>query len=129
MLATYCMPCCFMVVCAFACFVQLHGVRFLSKHACVCVAARALPSQTVAAALSECMSASSGHKRLAQDLDAVYEANETARQAVRAVLNAGALRAALRRLLPLPARSRYVCVTLLPQAPLSARVVRHSAAT
>lgn len=54
----------------------------------------------------------------------MYEAHEAARDAVRGALDAGTLRDALRRLLPLPARSLYVSVTLLPQAPLAARVVR-----
>jgi hypothetical protein len=54
----------------------------------------------------------------------VHEAHEAAREAVRGALSAAALRSALRRLLPLPARARYVLVTLQPQAPLAARVVR-----
>ena len=54
----------------------------------------------------------------------MHASHEAAREAVRSALTAAALRDALRRLLPRPARARYVCVTLLPQAPLAARVVR-----
>ncbi len=54
----------------------------------------------------------------------MHEAHEAAREAVRGALSAATLRSALRRLLPLPARARYVLVTLQPQAPLAARVVR-----
>lgn len=59
-----------------------------------------------------------------QDLDTVHASHEAAREAVRSALTAATLRDALRRLLPRPARARYVSVTLLPQAPLAARVVR-----
>ena len=54
----------------------------------------------------------------------MHASHEAAREAVRSALSAVALRNALRRLLPRPARARYVCVTLLPQAPLAAHVVR-----
>lgn len=54
----------------------------------------------------------------------MHASHEAAREAVRSALSATALRDALRRLLPRPARARYVSVTLLPQAPLAARVVR-----
>ena len=64
------------------------------------------------------------HTVLSQDLDTVHASHEEARDAVRSALNAPTLRDALRRLLPRPARLRYVCVMLLPQAPLAARVVR-----
>lgn len=55
----------------------------------------------------------------------MYQMRISAREAVRAEARPETLQAALSRLLPHPCRSRYVAVTLLPQKPLSARMVSH----
>ena len=58
-----------------------------------------------------------------KDLDVAYTRRIEAREAVRAEADAASVQAALCRVFPMPCRSRYVALSLLPQKPLLERVV------
>lgn len=58
-----------------------------------------------------------------KDLDMAYTRRIEARESVRAEADAASVQAALCRVFPMPCRSRYVALSLLPQKPLLERMV------
>ncbi|BDA41495.1 probable zinc protease PqqL [Coccomyxa sp. Obi] len=64
---------------------------------------------------------------LTKDLDVAYTRRIEAREAVRAEADAASVQAALCRVFPMPCRSRYVALSLLPQKPLLKRMVESTA--